>query len=552
MTRAVLYGRVSREEQEKAYSLEFQFRDMREYCSQQEYSIVGEFTESGSGHELDERVELTTVRQMMRRGEFDVLVVWKFDRFHRNQNNQAVVMYEAERAGARVESATEKIENTPAGKLVRSILAFKAEQEWEDIRFRTQQGIKARVEAGHPLVGTKPPYGYDWAYDTIRGKRRKSHLLIDEEEARIVRRIFSEMHEGASLRRVAAGLNHDGIPTPKGCPVWNQSTVRHIVKNPLYTGRAVAFRSKQVTMPAVVEGEQRQVKRQRPNSEPVQLPDWVVPPLVSSEVAAIILQRLEQSRSTPTQGKTLDPENYLLRGGYVLCGICGNSLSARRRNGRNHFYICHRGWTGDKHVITVPAQEVDTVVRSWMLELITKPEIVEAALADVESRRSAHTGEMLATLRGVLTELQEEQSNLVDSLRHIKKDSTRAKIGAEIDELDERMDDINKRIQQAQSNDAEWEIARKAIARVKEYGISPNYSELRRILFDFGVIVTVNKPASDERIVLVSKLLNRLSLSVGKDVNTVSLRSGFCPVLTNFFLRRSTVSDWTWGIAHQS
>lgn len=544
MTRAILYGRVSREEQEHAYSLEFQFRDMRYYCSQQEYSIVGEFTESGSGHELDGRVELTTIRQMMRRGEFDVLIVWKFDRFHRNQNNQAVVMYEAERAGARVESATEKVENTPAGKLVRSILAFKAEQEWEDTRFRTQQGIKARVDAGHPLVGTKPPYGYEWAHDTIRGKRRKSHLLIDESESPIVRRIFSELLEGASLRRVAAGLNHDGIPTPKGCPVWNQSTVRHIAKNPLYTGHAVAFRSKRVEVPVVVGGEQRMVKRQRPNSEPVQLPEWVVPPLVSSEVAAIVLQRLEQSRSTPTQGKTLDPENYLLRGGYIICGICGNSLSARRRNGRNHFYTCHRGWSGEKHVITIPAQEVDTVVRSWVLELVSKPEIAEAALADMESRRSVHTGEILETLRGVLSDLQEEQANLVDSLRHIKKDSTRAKVGAEIDELDTRMEDFNKRIQQAQANDAEWEIARKAIARVREYGTSPNYTELRRIIFDFGVVVTVNKPSSDERIVLKSKLLARLAMSV----NTVSFRNGFCPVLTSFFLRRSSVSDWTWGL----
>jgi site-specific DNA recombinase len=549
--RAVIYRRVSREEQLRGFSPETQDTDINTFIARRGYTVVGNFMESGTAHELNKRKELTTIRQMMRKGEFEVLVVWKLDRFHRNQMNQAVVMYEARQAGVRVESATEPIDDSPAGQLLAAVYAFKAEQEWEDTRLRTQRNLRARVEAGFPLVGTKAPYGYVWVYESIRGKRRKARLAEDPETAPTVRFIFGCLANEWSLQRVADRLNNDGVPTPKGSATWLRSTVRYIAHNETYTGKAYAYKSRYVETQQVdpLTQERHVTRVRRDSDQPVALPDGVVPPLVMPDVFAAVQARLAHSRSVPTQGKTLDPEVYLLRGGYVVCGVCGNSMSARRRNGRNHFYICHRGWSGDrKHVLTVPVDEVDPLVRGWVIELLRQPEIAEAFLADLESRRAEHTGQTLATLRGLHADTQHEIDNLVASLRHVDNERGRARIGADITELEKQLTGLEQDIQQAESNDAEWVMARKAIARIREYGEPDDYQAMRRVLFDFGVVARVHKPGDGERVQMRSRLLERLSLLVGNTVNTVSFRSGFCPVLTGFTLTVSRQHGWGYEV----
>lgn len=540
--RAVLYLRESRDESLKSYSPDIQRGECRAYCAQQGYTVVEEVLESGTGHNMDGRPDLLRLRKMMRRAEFDVLVVWRFDRLHRNQMNQAVVLYEGKQAGVRVESATESNDDSPIGQLVKTIIAFKAEQEWHDTRLRTQKGLQARVDNGFPLVGCKAPYGYAWGYSTVHGKRRKTHLTIDESTSAVVRLIFEMLYEGNTLAHVAGHLNQQGIRTPKGAETWLKNTVRQVAINPVYRGELYTKRTRRVETRVVDEstGEYKTKVRQVPNETPVALPSGIAPAIVDYAVANTVLAILAQRKSVPMQGKTLNPEHYLLRGGYVVCGICGASLSCRRRSGRTEFYVCHRGWDpNNRHSLTIPVQEIDPIALSWVTELLGHSEVVKAALEDVESRREESTGHMLQTLRGMLNEAVAEQDGLVDSMKYVRDERARARIGKEMDDTTLRITDLEKRIHDTEHADMEWETLRSVIQRVREY--TP--VGIRRVLFDFGIVFTVHRPDAPSRITVESRLLKRMGLRV----KTVSFFKGFMPVLTTFVLRRSLTEPWSWG-----
>ncbi len=82
---------------------------------------------------------------------------------------------------------------------------FVAEMERLKIRERTQRGTRARVEAGKPLVGCRPPYGYRWR------DAEKSGFLLDPERAAVVRRIFDSVLQGQSLRGTCRALMAAGF-----------------------------------------------------------------------------------------------------------------------------------------------------------------------------------------------------------------------------------------------------------------------------------------------------------------------------------------------------
>src|SRR5690606_16747477 len=131
-----------------------------------------------------------------------------------------------------------------------------------DLAKKTHRGLKGRALAGASAGGL--PYGYRV---TETGQR-----AIHEPEAVIVRRIFAEYLAGQSGRSIAAALNRDGIPAPRGGK-WGMSAIRPDLKrgigilgNPIYVGRQVWNRSRWVKHPETG----RRVRQERPESE------WVV------------------------------------------------------------------------------------------------------------------------------------------------------------------------------------------------------------------------------------------------------------------------------------
>jgi site-specific DNA recombinase len=137
----------------------------------------------------------------------------------------------------------------------------------KDLAQKTRRGQRGRVEAG------KIPGGNSYGYRMVRTLRDDGSVTtgereIDQAEARIVRRIFAEYAAGLAPRRIAAGLNREGVAGPRGGP-WNASTINGsrqrqngILNNALYLGRITYNRQRFIKDPATG----RRVSRPNPEA----------------------------------------------------------------------------------------------------------------------------------------------------------------------------------------------------------------------------------------------------------------------------------------------
>ena len=196
------------------------------------------------------------------------------------------------------------------------------------------RGRRERAESGLLIPGAEAPYGYRWrAAVTLSREEAKDAEARLEEDPRtswVVRRIFAEAARGRGQEAIAADLTAEGVPTPTGKSTsWGQSTIRCILQNSFYVGRAASFRVR-VYKDYSRGTKNGRVVEVRPEEEWVALPEGVVPPLVDADTFATVQERfrLNMVRAKRTRR---EPERLLLRGGYVKCGYCGHNMFVHRQ-----------------------------------------------------------------------------------------------------------------------------------------------------------------------------------------------------------------------------
>lgn len=174
-------------------------------------------------------------------GKFDMIAVWKIDRLSRNLSHLLSTFEILQGYKVGFFSHKENIDFTgPIGKLTFQIFGALAEFEREMIKTRTKEGKMASARLGNYVLN-KTPYGYK--KDDVEKKKNRSLLIIDT-EAVWVKRMFDEFMSGKSLESIAKILNtnkvlkNDANLKKNKMTKWYGSTVRAIIENPVYTGRA--------------------------------------------------------------------------------------------------------------------------------------------------------------------------------------------------------------------------------------------------------------------------------------------------------------------------
>lgn len=214
----------------------------REVCEQQGWTIVCELQEEGiSGHKVraENRDKIQLIKEYALKKQFDILMVFMFDRIGRIADETPFVVEWLVRNGIRVWSAQEgeqRIENN-MDKLINYLHFWQADSESVKTSVRTANSLKILTEQGYFTGGTCP-YGYKFVKSGRLNKKKQpvNDLAINEEEAQIVKRIF-EWAElwGYGGQRIANLLNEKGIKNRKGMN-WHPSSIQGILKNYLYTG----------------------------------------------------------------------------------------------------------------------------------------------------------------------------------------------------------------------------------------------------------------------------------------------------------------------------
>ena len=405
--RAVIYSRVSTDAQERdGTSLDTQERACREYTQARGWVVAESIKDTASGSNLD-RPGIERVRQLLSQGFVDVVLAYAVDRLSRNQIHIAVLLDDIEKVGATLEFVTEDFENTPVGRLILNVRAFAGEVEREKIAERTMRGKLERARAGELPQGTgKGCYGY--RYDAETGRRE-----TDPFQAVVVQRIFQQYVDSQSFSRVSNELNETGIPAFSGGR-WYPLTIRRILMNETYTGRAVYRKTKRLRL--------RRNNGHGPASRVVDQPheEWVTvegstPRIIDEALwqrVQEILNDPERTRRRPT------PRHYALRG-RLKCGVCGSAMVGQTLTVSTkpyRYYRCRHVY--DKNTSrTCTARYVDggrleEAVWAEMKRVLTNPDIVLQELKRVASEDTHDDhGEQLEQ---ALADLALQEKRLVD------------------------------------------------------------------------------------------------------------------------------------------
>jgi site-specific DNA recombinase len=419
--RVAVYARVSTTRQAQAQTIEQQLDRLRAAVAERGWVLDGQhvYRDDGySGAGLG-RPGLDRLRDHAALADLDVVLVAAPDRLARNYVHQVLLIEELAGHGCQVEFLDRPMSNDPHDQLLLQIRGAVAEYERTLIAERMRRGRLAKLRAGALLPWTRPPFGY--RVDPER-PRDAAAVRVEPGEAVLVAQLFDwYLEPRATVYQLARRLTELGVATPTGKPRWNAASVRWILRNPAYAGRALTNRTR------VAPARQRKsaMLPAGPGISHAPRPpeDWIevpVPQIVSEETFAQVQAKLDANQQSAARNTR---HEYLLRA-LVSCGACRLSCTARQSAAGYRYYLC-RGHTDALRAAQgqrcssryIPAGQLDELVWADLCALLTGPAQVTRALQ--RARGGAWLPQELqarqAAIRQALDQLDRQQQRLLDA-----------------------------------------------------------------------------------------------------------------------------------------
>ena len=232
--RVAAYCRVSTDSEEQETSYEAQVTHYTEYIQKNpEWELAGIFADDGiSGTNTKKRDEFNRMIDECMAGNIDMVITKSISRFARNTLDCLQYIRQLKDKNIPVYFEKEAINTLDAkGEVLITIMASLAQQESQSMSQNIKLGLQYRYQQGKVQVNHNRFLGYT--------KDDNGHLIIDPEQAEIVKRIYREYLEGSSMDKIADGLMADGILTGAGKTKWHTSTINKILRNEKYIGDAL-------------------------------------------------------------------------------------------------------------------------------------------------------------------------------------------------------------------------------------------------------------------------------------------------------------------------
>ena len=302
--KAVIYARYSSSAQREE-SIEGQVKECTTFAERNGYTIIGTYADRAISGTTDNRPQFQKMIEDSKRKLFDVVIVWKLDRFARNRYDSARYKNQLKKNGVKLVSATEVIAPGAEGILLESVLEGYAEYFSEDLKIKVVRGMSLNAEKC-VWNGGVLPIGYTLDLD--------KHLQPNPDTAPVVLEAFKMYDQGQTVTEILDFLKSKGITTTKGTAV-NYGTIQRMLNNRRYIGE---YTFQDITIP---DG---------------------IPAIIPQDLFDRVQDRLAKNRKAPARAKAV--ENYLLTT-KLFCGHCGTAMhgeSGKARNGSIHrYYKCH-------------------------------------------------------------------------------------------------------------------------------------------------------------------------------------------------------------------
>ena len=305
--RVAAYARVSTDSDEQAVSLEAQKLHYERYIrSRKDWEFAGLYFDEGiSGTKIAKREGMLRMLEDCDRGLIDYIVVKSISRFSRNTVDSVETIRKLSAKGIYIYFEKEKIDTAGMeSELMLSILSSLAESESYSNSQNNKWAAQKRFQAGTFKI-SYPPYGYD----NIDGK-----MVVNREQAEVVRKIFDYFLSGDSASAVAKRLNEEGIPSKKGGQ-WCTGTIYKMIRNEKYKGDAIFQKTYTDDMYNRHVNYGEYIRYELPDHHE---------PIVSREIfdAANALMDMN-GREKGISGDKFRYTNHYAMSGKVFCGECG-------------------------------------------------------------------------------------------------------------------------------------------------------------------------------------------------------------------------------------
>jgi site-specific DNA recombinase len=415
--RVALYARVSTPNQTRTQTIEQQLERLQAHVVAAGWQLQDKhiFRDDGQSGASLNRPGLDQLRDGLRAGEVDHVLVTEPDRLARNYVHQMILLDELAHYGCQIEFLDRPLSEDPQDKLLLQIRSAVAEYERELITDRMRRGRQAKYKAGVLLPWTRPPYGYRLG---LENPRDPSQVRVEEAEAAVIKEIFAlYVWEGFSLCRLAKHLQQQGIPTPSDKRIWSLSTLRAFLRQPAYTGKVYANRT-QYRAPRIRRSATHTLGTPHGTAEELPPEAWLlvatIPAIITQEEFELAQKRLATNKSFASRNNKSHP--YLLRA-LVSCGVCQAACTAHAREGGKYLYYVCSGKAKAIHSRReekcssrfAPVRQLDELVWQDLCDLLRHPAHITAAL------ERAHGGAWLPQ------ELQARRQNLQQAQTHLQQ-----------------------------------------------------------------------------------------------------------------------------------
>ena len=497
---AVIYARYSSDSQREE-SIEGQLRECREYAERNNMTIVGTYIDRALSAKTADRPEFQHMIKDSAKELFEIVLVWKLDRFSRDRYGSAHYKHILKKNGVKVISAKEHISEGPEGIILEAMLEGYAEFYSAELSEKIHRGQKENALKGKNNGGGVP-LGY-----LLDKKAQK--LVIDPVTAPLVVEIFEKYADGKSVRSIVEDFNTCGLKTKKGQP-FNINSFSSLLKNRKYIGE---YRYQDV----VIEGG--------------------VPAIVPEDLFNRVQERMEKNRHAPTMAKAR--EDYLLTT-KLFCGKCERMMvgeSGKSHTGAMHYYYKCSGAKRlkdcDKKAVRKDWIE-RVVVRLTMQRVMDEEKISRLIDAILVMQEQEDT-----TTPALRSQLAETESAIGNILKAIEQGIFTPSTKQRLDELEARKEEILVNIQTA-------ELQRPKLTREQmtawfeqfRHGDPANREFQKRLIdtfvnavyvFDDKLVLTYNYQHGTQTI-----LLEEIESALGSD-----LRCGSPPMTRILLLRCS-------------
>ena len=463
--KGVIYARYSSDNQREE-SIEGQLRECKAFAEKNDIQIVETYIDRALSARTDRRPDFQRMIKDSSGKKFEVVIVWKLDRFARDKYDSAHYKRILKNNGIKVVSATEAISAGAEGILLESMLEgmaeyYSAELSEKVTRGLTENALKCKYNGGTLPIG----YMID----------SEQYFQIDPLAAPAVLDAFKHYADGASMREITDEMNLKGVRTKLGGKISINSVTR-MLHNRKYIGE---YRYNDIV---------------HPNG---------IPAIVPEDLFNRVQERMATNKKAPAKHKAED--EYLLTT-KLFCGKCQCYMVGESGTGRNkvhRYYKCasvknHKGC--DKK--TVKKEWIENLVIEQIKKLIFDDELIEK-LADTVMKLQSKENTALPLLKKRFADTQKSIDNMLDAIQQgILTASTK-----------ERLESLEK-----QKSELSVQI-------IKEEMAKPTLSR-EQIIFWFHRFRKLNTKKLDHRRRLIDSFVNAIFLYDDRITFTFNYKDG--------------------------